>query len=45
MGWGMEVRQAERATGAVVQVFLLAGSVPTDTWSGNGHGIRDPRGG
>ena len=23
-------------TGSVVQVFLLAGSVPTETWSGNG---------
>jgi uncharacterized protein YbcI len=25
-------------TGTVVQVFLLAGSVPTETWSGNGSG-------
>jgi uncharacterized protein YbcI len=25
-------------TGAVVQVFLLAGSAPTETWSGNGSG-------
>jgi uncharacterized protein YbcI len=25
-------------TGTVVQVFLLAGSVPTETWSGNGPG-------
>ena len=25
-------------TGSVVQVFLLAGSVPTETWSGNGPG-------
>ena len=25
-------------TGAVVQVFLLSGSVPTETWSGNGSG-------
>jgi uncharacterized protein YbcI len=25
-------------TGTVVQVFLLAGSSPTDTWSGNGQG-------
>src|SRR6476659_4504386 len=24
-------------TGTVVQVFLLAGSAPTETWSGNGH--------
>ncbi len=23
-------------TGTVVQVFLLAGSVPPDSWSGNG---------
>ena len=26
------------ATGTVVQVFLLAGSVPADTWSGSGPG-------
>ena len=25
-------------TGAVVQVFMLAGSVPTETWKGNGTG-------
>ena len=25
-------------TGTEVQVFRLAGSVPTDTWSGNGNG-------
>ena len=25
-------------TGTVVQVFLLAGSVPTDAWSGDGQG-------
>ena len=25
-------------TGTVVQVFLLAGSVPTESWSGNGNG-------
>jgi hypothetical protein len=25
-------------TGTVVQVFLLAGSVPTDTWSNGGPG-------
>src|SRR5690242_7827203 len=25
-------------TGTVVQVFLLAGSAPTETWSGNGLG-------
>jgi uncharacterized protein YbcI len=25
-------------TGTVVQVFLLAGSVPTETWSGSGSG-------
>ncbi len=25
-------------TGSVVQVFQLAGSVPTETWSGNGTG-------
>lgn len=24
--------------GAMVQVFLLASTVPTETWSGNGHG-------
>ena len=24
-------------TGTMVQVFLLAGSVPAETWSGNGH--------
>lgn len=28
------------ATGTVVQVFLLAGSVPADTWSGGGPGHR-----
>jgi len=28
-------------TGTVVQVFLLAGSAPTETWSGNAPG--DPR--
>src|SRR5262249_47415713 len=37
---GVEVRQAtaevETSTGTVVQVFLLAGSVPADTWSGSG---------
>jgi hypothetical protein len=27
-------------TGTVVQVFLLAGSVPTETWSENGSGDR-----
>jgi len=27
-------------TGTVVQVFLLAGRVPTDTWSGRGQGDR-----
>ena len=32
-------------TGAVVQVFLLAGSVPTDTWCGDGQASSDPRGG
>ena len=26
------------ATGTVVQVFLLAGNVPADTWSGSGPG-------
>jgi uncharacterized protein YbcI len=26
------------ATGTVVQVFLLAGSVPADTWNGSGPG-------
>ena len=25
-------------TGTEVQVFRLAGNVPTDTWSGNGNG-------
>ena len=25
-------------TGTVVQVFLLAGSIPTEAWSGNGRG-------
>ena len=28
-------------TGAVVQVFLLAGSSPTQTWSGSGNGVAD----
>ena len=27
-------------TGAIVQVFLLARKVPTETWSGNGQGNR-----
>ena len=26
-------------TGAMVQVFLLVGKVPTETWSGNGQGL------
>jgi hypothetical protein len=39
---GVEVREAtaevETTTGAMVQVFLLAHSVPADTWRGNGRG-------
>jgi uncharacterized protein YbcI len=39
---GQEVREAtaeiETSTGTEVQVFRLAGNVPTDTWSGNGDG-------
>jgi uncharacterized protein YbcI len=31
-------------TGTVVQVFLLAGSVPTDAWSGDGSGLNYERG-
>ncbi len=32
-------------SGTVVQVFLLAGSVPGETWSGNGSVPRDTRSG
>jgi len=38
---GVEVRhgtvEADITTGTVVQVFLLAGHVPADHWSGNGR--------
>ncbi|MHC5538123.1 Na-translocating system protein MpsC family protein [Singulisphaera rosea] len=32
-------------TGNVVQVFQLVGSVPTETWTGDGSGLCDPLGG
>jgi uncharacterized protein YbcI len=31
-------------TGTLVQVFLLAGSVPASTWNGDGRGDRDGQG-
>ncbi len=44
---GAEVREAtaevEASTGTVVQVFLLAHTVPSDTWSGSDPGPAAPK--